>query len=271
MQIIRFISEDNRVYTGCGYTDGQARVISGDMYTDFKVTSEKKSVVRLLSPIDPSVIYCIGLNYMPHIEETKLRLPEFPIVFMKNLGAAAAHLDDILIPVSCEDPPQVDYEAELCVVIGKKVKNVSVEDALDAVLGYTCANDVSAREWQKSGGGKQWVKGKSFDTFCPFGPWIVTPDEIGDPQDLEVECVLNGSVMQKGNTSEMLFPVAKLISFLSESATLFPGTLILTGTPSGVGFTREPPVFLSPGDVLETRISRIGTLENRVALERESV
>lgn len=269
MQIIRFISDDEKVYTGCRYEDGSAALIKGDIFTNFEVSDRRKPVNRLLSPIDPAVIYCIGLNYMPHIKETKLRLPEYPIVFMKNLGAAAAHLDDVVIPVCCENPPQVDYEAELGVIIKKKVKNVSVENALDAVLGYTCANDISARQWQKTGGGKQWVKGKSFDTFCPFGPWMVTADEIINPQELDVECVLNGQTMQTGNTKEMLFSVAEMISFLSQSATLFPGTLILTGTPSGVGFTREPPVFLSAGDILETRISKIGTLKNQVVLERE--
>lgn len=187
---------------------------------------------------------------------------------MKNLGAAAAHMDDIIIPVSCQDPAQVDYEAELCVVIKDKVKNVSVEHALECVLGYTCVNDISARDWQMNGGGNQWIKGKSFDTFCPLGPWIVTPDELTDPGKLEVECFLNGQQMQNGNTKDMLFSTAQLISYLSESATLLPGTLILTGTPSGVGFTRNPPVFLKPGDMLETKIEKIGTLQNQVVLEK---
>ncbi|MFH2092941.1 MAG: fumarylacetoacetate hydrolase family protein [Pseudomonadota bacterium] len=269
MQIIRFESDDNKVYTGCQYEDGQANIIQGDIYADFKVSSVRKTIKKLLTPIAPTVIYGIGLNYRPHIQETGSKPPEYPIVFMKNPGAAAAHLEDIKIPASCKKPPQVDYEAELGVVIKKRIKNASVENALDAVLGYSCVNDVSARTWQMTGGGKQWVKGKSFDTFCPFGPWIVTPDEIKNPDDLQVECLLNGEIMQTGNTREMIFSVARIISFLSESATLLPGTLILTGTPSGVGFTRQPPVFLAPGDVVETRIEKIGVLKNLVAPEKE--
>jgi 2-keto-4-pentenoate hydratase/2-oxohepta-3-ene-1,7-dioic acid hydratase in catechol pathway len=267
MQIIRFMSQGGNIFTGCEYDGQTATIIDGDIFTDFQISKVKKQVKRLLTPIAPTVIYGIGLNYKPHIEETGLGFPEYPVVFMKNLGAAAAHLDDIIIPTSCQSPPQVDYEAELCVVIKKKTKNISVDDALDSVLGYTCANDITARGWQMNGGGKQWNKGKSFDTFCPFGPGIVTPDELSDPGNLEVECILNGKTMQKGNTREMLFSVAQLISFLSESATLLPGTLILTGTPSGVGFTREPPVFLEDKDVLETRIEGIGVLKNLVILE----
>ncbi len=267
MQIIRFENQGGYIYTGCEYDGQTAAIIDGDIYTDFQISKVRQQVKRLLTPIVPTVIYGIGLNYKPHIEETGLVFPEYPVVFMKNLGAAVGHLDDIIIPISCQNPSQVDYEAELCVVIKKKTKNISVDDALDSVLGYTCANDISARDWQMNGGGKQWNKGKSFDTFCPFGPGIVTPDELVDPASLEVECIFNGRTMQKGNTSEMLFSVAQLISFLSQSATLLPGTLILTGTPSGVGFTREPPVFLMDKDVLETKIEGVGVLKNSVTLE----
>jgi len=158
----------------------------------------------------------------------------------------------------------VDYEAELAVVIGRTARNVPQQEALDYVLGYTCANDVSARRWQKRGGGGQWVKGKSFDSFCPLGPVIVTSDEIGDPQALGLRSILNGSVMQDGNTSDMIFPVARLIHLLSQDTTLLPGTVILTGTPSGVGFTRTPPVFLAPGDEIVVEIENIGRLLNPV-------
>jgi len=161
----------------------------------------------------------------------------------------------------------VDYEVELAVIIKKKAKNVLPENALDYVLGYTCANDISARRWQMHAGGGQWIKGKSFDTFCPFGPWMVTPDELTDPNNLDIECVLNGNTMQKSNTNDMIFSVPQIISYLSESVTLLPGTLILTGTPSGVGFARKPPVYLSPGDVLETKVDKIGVLKNYVTLE----
>ena len=155
------------------------------------------------------------------------------------------------------------------VVIKKSVKNVLPENALDYVLGYTCANDISARRWQRHAGGNQWIKGKSFDTFCPFGPWIVTTDELENPDNLALECVLNGRIMQKSNTGDMIFSVSQIISYLSESATLVPGTIILTGTPSGVGFARKPPVFLAPGDILETKIEKIGVLKNQVIAEGE--
>ncbi len=269
MQIIRFISEDNKVYMGCDPDEKSAAVINGDIYSDVSISAQRQPIKKILPPILPAAIFCIGLNYRLHAKETGLAMPEYPVVFMKNLGAAAGHLDDIEIPVSCADIPEVDYEAELAVIIKKPAKNVTEENALDHVLGYTCANDVSARRWQKNAGGGQWVKGKSFDTFCPFGPWIVTSDEIEDPGELDIECVLNGTTMQKSNTGDMIFTVAQIVSYLSQSATLMPGTLILTGTPSGVGFTRKPPVFLSPGDVLETKIEKIGVLKNQVVAEKE--
>lgn len=267
MQILRFESDDHKIYTGCDFDDDTASVLEGDIFTDFSNTGKRKAVLKILTPIRPRVIFCIGLNYKLHAKEAGFELPKYPVVFMKNLGAAIGHLDDIKIPTSCEKIPEVDYEVELAVVIKKKAKNVQPENALDYVLGYTCANDISARRWQMHAGGKQWIKGKSFDTFCPFGPWIVTPDEIGDPNNLDIECVLNGKTMQKSNTSDMIFSVARIISFLSESATLLPGTIILTGTPSGVGYTRQPPVYLSPGDVMESTIEKIGVLKNSVSLE----
>ena len=269
MQIIRFESDNHKIYTGCNFDNDSASVIEGDIYNDFSDTGKRKIVKKILTPIPPSVIFCIGLNYRLHAKETGLELPKYPVVFMKNPGAATGHMDDIEIPVSCVKIPEVDYEAELAVVIKKNAKNVLPENALDYVLGYTCANDISARRWQKHGGGKQWIKGKSFDTFCPFGPWIITPDEISDPGNLDIECVLNGNSMQKSNTSDMIFSVAQIISYLSESTTLVKGTIILTGTPSGVGFTRKPPVYLAPGDVLETKIEKIGVLKNHVRLEEK--
>lgn len=162
---------------------------------------------------------------------------------------------------------QVDYECELAVVIGKRCKNVSVEDALDYVLGYTCANDVSARDWQKGHGGGQWVKGKSFDTFCPLGPILVTADRIPDPQILPIRTLLNGEVRQESYTGDMIFSVAQLISFLSGSTTLLPGTVILTGTPEGVGMAAKPPRFLKQGDELVVEITGIGMLHNTVVDE----
>jgi len=269
MQILRFESDDNKIYTGCDFANESASVIEGDIYTDFSNTGKRKKVKKILTPISPKVIFCIGLNYKLHAKEAGFELPKYPVVFMKNLSAATGHLDDIRIPFSCAKIPEVDYEVELAVIIKKNAKNVLPEKALDYVLGYTCANDISARRWQMHAGGKQWIKGKSFDTFCPFGPWIVTRDELSDPGNLDIECVLNGETMQKSNTSDMIFSVAQIISYLSESATLLPGTIILTGTPSGVGYTRKPPVYLTPGDVLETKIEKIGVLKNSVRLEKE--
>ena len=267
MQILKFESDDQNIYTGCDFDNHSASVIKGDIYSDFTDTKERKSVKRFLSPVTPGIIFCIGLNYRLHAKETGLELPKYPVVFMKNLSAAAAHLDEIKLPRSCQKIPEVDYEAELAVVIKKEAKNILPEDALDYVLGYTCANDISARRWQMHAGGNQWIKGKSFDTFCPFGPFLITPDEIENPDHLDIECVLNGKIMQQSNTSDMIFSVGQIISYLSQSATLVPGTLILTGTPSGVGFTRKPPVYLQPGDVLETKIEKIGTLKNQVINE----
>ncbi|MCK5101060.1 MAG: fumarylacetoacetate hydrolase family protein [Desulfobacteraceae bacterium] len=210
----------------------------------------------------PPAIFCIGLNYRLHAEETGLEIPKYPVVFMKNPACVTSDGSDIIIPESCIDPPQVDYEAELAVVIGKLAKNVKKEQALDYVAGYTCANDISARRWQKHAGAQQWIKGKSFDTFCPVGPFLVAKDEIQDPHSLEIQCRVNGQVLQKSNTSDMIFSINEIIEYLSESATLLPGTLILTGTPSGVGFTRNPPKYLMPGDILETEIEGIGILTN---------
>jgi 2-keto-4-pentenoate hydratase/2-oxohepta-3-ene-1,7-dioic acid hydratase in catechol pathway len=170
----------------------------------------------------------------------------------------------IPLPNACEQGPEVDYEAELAVVIGRRARDVPVDRALEQVLGYTCANDVSARRWQKHGGGGQWVRGKSFDGFCPLGPALVTTDDIPDPQALTLRCELNGREMQHGHSSDMIFSVAELIAFLSRDTTLLPGTLILTGTPPGVGFARHPPVFLAAGDRVSVEIEGIGRLTNPV-------
>ena len=268
MQIIRFRATDNRVYTGCDFNGTSASVLQGDIYGKLTDTGERKEVAEIEIPVVPEAIFCIGLNYRGHARETGMELPKYPVVFMKNPGAVTPHKSDIVIPASCLETPEVDYEAELGVVIGRSAKNVSEAEALEYVLGYTCANDVSARRWQKHAGGGQWVRGKSFDTFCPLGPVLVTADEIPDPQNLVIESVLNGRTMQQSNTRDMIFSVAQLIAFLSESTTLAPGTLILTGTPEGVGYARKPPVYLMPGDHLHTRIHGIGILENPVTAEK---
>ncbi|MBF0111417.1 MAG: fumarylacetoacetate hydrolase family protein [Desulfamplus sp.] len=274
MRIIRFLDNENNLLTGCIETSEikkdsieSASVISGNIFDDFKVTDKVAKIKTIVAPINPVAILCIGLNYKMHAKETGMALPEHPVLFMKNPAAVTGPYSDIEIPTSCLDPLQVDYEVELAVIIGKSGKNIKQKDALDYVLGYTCANDISARRWQKHSGGGQWVRGKSFDTFCPLGPAIVTKDEIC-PQNLILECRLNGEVMQQGSTSDMIFSVPELISRLSESMTLLAGTVILTGTPSGVGFTRVPPIFLKPGDLVKSSINGIGEMVNGVVAEK---
>ncbi|WP_080804607.1 fumarylacetoacetate hydrolase family protein [Desulfamplus magnetovallimortis] len=267
MKIIRFLDDNNNVCTGCDYHGDSATLIAPDFFAKHEVLEQKATVKELLPPFNPVAILCIGLNYRMHAEETGMPIPENPVLFMKNPAAVTGPFGKIELPLSCLDPLQVDYEVELGVVIGKDAKNVSKEKALNHVYGYTCVNDVSARRWQKHGGGGQWVRGKSFDTFCPMGPELVTADEIEDTCNLELESRLNGRIMQQGSTSDMIFSVADLISRLSISTTLLTGTLILTGTPSGVGFARTPPVYLKPGDILESSIKGIGTMINPVVAE----
>ncbi len=220
----------------------------------------------------------IGRNYAAHAAERGADVPDRPMTFCKNPASACTDGDDIIIPACCTDEAtggggegrsrgQVDFEAELAVVLGEAVKETDEAGALDAVLGYCCANDVSARWWQKHGSGGQFNRGKGFDTFCPLGPRLVPAGEIGDPQSLGIRCRVNGETMQDASTADMIFPVRTLIAELSRGTTLVPGTVILTGTPAGVGAGRTPPVFLQPGDVVEVEIDGIGVLRNRVKAE----
>ena len=268
MKIMRFITEDETIAWGTGWDGETASRLEGDVFVNLTDTGDRLKVKQVLPVVWASAIICIGLNYRRHAKETGLEIPIYPAVFMKNPGAITGHGAPIVIPGCCSDAPEVDFEAELGVIIKTPAKNVSEEKALDYVMGYTCANDVSARRWQMHAGAGQWVKGKSFDTFCPCGPVMVTPDEITDPQDLAIQCRINGEVMQKSHTSDMVFSVAKIISYLSQSCTLMPGTLILTGTPEGVGYARKPPVYLTPGDKVETEIQGVGTLANPVVQEK---
>ena len=264
MKIGRFISDSNEVCLGAELADGAFEIIEGDGLGPWKKTGRKARIHSFLPPVQPSAIICIGLNYREHARETGMKVPDHPVVFMKNPASVIGHNGAIVLPESCRNPLQVDYEVELAVVIGKSAKNVRKEDALSHVAGYAIANDVSARTWQMKAGGHQWVRGKSFDTFCPLGPLMVTPDEVSDPDHLAISCSLNGEVVQQGNTSDMIFSVGDLIEYLSTDMTLLPGTLILTGTPSGVGFMRTPPLFLKPGDILDLTVQGIGTLTNHV-------
>lgn len=209
----------------------------------------------------------IGRNYAEHAREQGAAVPDAPMVFTKSPMAACLHGDEIVVPKACQDREQVDFEGELAVVIGRAARDVSKSDALQFVLGYTIANDVSARWWQKNGSGGQFFRGKSFDTFCPLGPRVVPAAEIPDPSRLRLTTRVNGVTKQDASTGEMIFDVPTLVSELSRGLTLLPGTVILTGTPSGVGMARTPPEWLKHGDLVEVTIEKIGTLSNRVRFE----
>lgn len=241
--------------------------LRGDLFTGFERTAQSVTVCRLLTPIEPRALICIGLNYRQHATETKALFPQFPVVFYKN-PASVQHPDEPIVLPRWLASAKVDYECELAVVIGRAAKNVPREKALEYVLGYTCANDVSARDWQKEGGGSQWCRGKSFDTFCPLGPCLVTPDELPNPNALRISTRVGEELLQDCSTSDMIFDVPTLIEFLSGSTTLLPGTVILTGTPHGVGMARQPPRFLVAGDMVTIEIEGIGKLTNPVAEEK---
>jgi 2,4-didehydro-3-deoxy-L-rhamnonate hydrolase len=220
--------------------------------------------VRFHAPIaGPEKVIGIGLNYEDHAAETGADIPEKPIVFAKYPNTIIGPGEAIRIPPITE---QADYEAELAVIIGRAARNVPESEALDYVFGYTNANDVSSRDLQFSEGG-QWTRSKSIDTFCPIGPYIVTKDEIEDPQNLSIRCILNGEVMQDGTTTKMIFSVAELVSFLSQAMTLVPGDIIVTGTPPGVGSARDPQVWLKDGDEVTIEIEGLGSLTNPVTAE----
>lgn len=266
MQIIRYRDAAGAIHHAVRQPDGSARRIEGDLYGEFHITEEVAAVRQLLAPVQPLAIIGIGLNYRRHAEETGAPLPEQPVVFLKLPGAVQHPQAPIRLPRHLRSD-QVDFEGELAVVIGRPARNVRRQDALRHVLGYTCANDVSARDWQKLGGGGQWCRGKTFDTFCPLGPVLVTADELADPNRLSIRTTVNGCEMQASNTADMIFEVARLIEFLSGSTTLMPGTVILTGTPAGVGMARQPPVWLCPGDTVSVGIEGIGVLTNPVEAE----
>ncbi len=268
MKIIRYqTSAGNIAYAA--QKDEAAFEIDGDIFGEHFVSNRRADVNKLLAPIKPEAILCIGLNYQHHAEESGAKTPEYPVVFFKLPGAVQNPNDPIFLPTHLKSD-EVDYECELAVVIGKECKNVGRGEALDYVLGYTCANDVSARDWQIKRGGSQWSRGKTFDTFCPLGPAIVTTEDIPNPNELSIKTILNGETMQDWNTSDMIFDVPTLIEFLSGSTTLHPGTVILTGTPHGVGMAKTPPLWLKDGDEVTIEIEKIGALTNPVKNERLS-
>jgi 2-keto-4-pentenoate hydratase/2-oxohepta-3-ene-1,7-dioic acid hydratase in catechol pathway len=294
MRIVRFLSRgdasagadetDRLARWGFEHADGSVTRADGDLFpspakggpsgfadTGLADTGEEVEVGRLLAPLRPAAILCIGLNYAEHAAEQGKPAPERPVLFMKTATATQHPGGPIVLPRRLRST-RVDYEAELAVVIGRTAKNVGAERALDYVLGYTCANDVSARDWQRDGGGGQWCRGKTFDTFAPIGPALVTADELGDASGLRISTTVTplggvAQVLQDSTTADMIFGVAALVEFLSASTTLVAGTLILTGTPSGVGFARNPARWLAPGDQVTVEIERIGALTNQVVEE----
>ncbi len=272
MRLNRFLDNSGKTLCGNDLGDGSAEVIHSDPFEESpRRTGETAEIARRLAPIEPVNIFCIGKNYLEHATEFDGgTAPARPIVFMKPTTTLNHPGQPIRLP-ACSPQPEVDYEGELAVVIGTLGKNIPKAKAFDHVLGYTIGHDVSARWWQKVGGGGQWIRGKGFDTFCPLGPVLVTPDEIPDPQALTITTTLNGRVMQQGNTADMIFPVDELIAFLSQDTTLLPGTVILTGTPAGVGAARKPPVFLKPGDEVTIEIDMIGKLTNPVVAAEDDV
>ncbi len=282
MRICCFIDEYGQRAYGKDLDDGTAIPLIGDPFEGaFELMTDIPDFIAPVTerhpPVTPTDVWCIGKNYAEHVREFGGDAPELPVVFMKPSGCVIPDGEAIVLPRCQRDGPEVDYEAELAVVIGygpedRPCRNVSADEALSFVFGYTCANDVSARQWQKKYGGGQWVRGKSFDTFCPLGPSITTArpcfdgdeDVITDPQNLAISCTINGETRQSDTTANMMVPVAELIAFISQDTTLWPGAVILTGTPSGVGMASDPPRLLRDGDEVAVTIEKIGTLTNPV-------
>ena len=264
MKFVRFTTPRHAAGTyGLIGQDGAIEVIGGGLLDSPARTGEiirEEDITRYLAPIDPPNIIAIGGNYVAHTAEGNNDQPKEPPIFIKSTTSVIAHGDNIVLPMVA--PDLVDYEAELCVIIGRTARNVQAEQAMDYVFGYTCANDVSARDCQWRDG--QWARAKSFDTFCPIGPYVETEPDLGN---CHVRMKLNGEVMQDQPVSDMIFSVPTLVSYISQCMTLLPGTIIVTGTPGGAGFARKPPVYLRAGDVCEVEIDGIGTLRNTVAAE----
>jgi 2-keto-4-pentenoate hydratase/2-oxohepta-3-ene-1,7-dioic acid hydratase in catechol pathway len=264
MKVVRFrFSDQESASYGLLESNSTIILIEGDIFGKWKRTNREFDIkaVELLAPVEPPNVLAIGLNYRAHAIEGGEPIATAPILFIKANTALAAPNQPILLPKAA--PNEVDYEAELVIVVGKRARNVTEDKALDYVCGYTCGNDVSARDCQLRID-RQWARGKSFDTFAPLGPCIETDL---DPDSCRIRCRLNGKTMQDSNTEDLIFHTRHLVSYLSQCMTLQPRTVIMTGTPSGVGFTRKPPVFLKAEDVVEVEIDGIGTLRNPVANE----
>jgi len=263
LRIVGFVQGRKKTLHGILTSDSTIVPIAGDIFGRWKRGRRRLKLenVRLLAPCQPANIWAIGLNYKAHALEGGHEIPSTPLVFVKATTALTGPDHPIIIPSAA--PNEVDYEGELVMVIGRRCRNVTEAHALEYVLGYTCGNDVSARDAQR----QSLVRGKSFDTFAPLGPWIET--EL-DPASCQIRTRLNGETMQNSNTNDLIFNVQQLIRYLSSSITLMPGSVIMTGTPSGVGSRRKPPVFLKADDVIEVEIAGIGTLRNSLLNETQT-
>ncbi|SDM01304.1 fumarylacetoacetate hydrolase family protein [Halarsenatibacter silvermanii] len=258
MKLVRFETEAGKVHQG-RLEEGEILEISGDILSDYNVSEKSHSLdeVQLLAPVFPPNIIAIGLNYFGHAEELGSSIPDEPLMFMKATSSILPPEKPIELPAAA--PKKVDYEAELGIVIGEKTSDVQPENAGKAILGFTCVNDVTARDCQEDDG--QWIRAKSFDTFCPAGPWIETELEEGGS---EIRSYVNGEIRQQSNTKDMIFDPEQLVSYCSKMMTLLPGTLILTGTPAGVGKSFSPPRYLKSGDEVKIEIEGLGQLVNSV-------
>jgi 2-keto-4-pentenoate hydratase/2-oxohepta-3-ene-1,7-dioic acid hydratase in catechol pathway len=263
MKLIRYNDHSGKIQYAAEQASGEYMRVEGDPLGEKRVTQEPAGVAKILAPVVPVMIWCIGQNYRRHADEVGMTSGDYPVVFAKGANTLQDPGAPIAIPTRA-GTAELDYEGELVVIIGKACKDVSRERAFEYVAGYTCGNDVSARDWQLKKGGSQWCRGKSFDTFAPIGPCLVTTDSIAAPGGLRIETTVNGRVMQDGNTRDMVRDVPALIEFLSQSTTLLPGTAIFTGTPHGVGMAQNPPLWLKDGDEVSITIEKIGTLTNTV-------
>lgn len=268
MRFYRYLVENGQPGWAMEKPEGVFQALRGNPFDGYETGAPMARPLTLLAPVVPRAIIGIALNYRAHAAETGKPAPERPIFFLKLPGAVQNPGDPIRLPRKARSEA-VDYEAELAVVIGRRCRNASLANALEYVAGYTAANDVSARDWQYQWGGGQFCRAKTFDTFCPLGPCLVTPDEIPEPGRLNIRCRVNGEERQNSSTADLIFSVPELIVFLSASTTLEPGTVILTGTPSGVGHACRPPRYLQPGDRVEVEIEKIGILANPVEEESE--
>jgi 2-keto-4-pentenoate hydratase/2-oxohepta-3-ene-1,7-dioic acid hydratase in catechol pathway len=260
MRSLAFSNLHNMLATGEAALHGVQTIAENVRTGKVPVPGISLKSVKLSAPLlNPSKIVAVGLNYMDHANEAGFELPKEPLLFAKFPNSVTGPTDAIVLP---KDDPQVDWEVELGLVIGRRARNVSAGDAFKYLAGYLVLNDVSARTFQF--GDKQWTRGKSCDTFCPIGPWMTTLDEIPDPHALRVQTIVNGQVMQDSNTRNLIFRIPQLISYISRDMTLEPGDIIATGTPPGVGAFRNPPCFLKSGDIVETEVEGLGRLRNPV-------